>query len=349
MKSRLVTVSKSDALYSSYLDGSFSGKERALPVTTRNLNQKIESVTFKVVNKSDLNQKPLSFLLQICRLRLFSLFLFPFLIVVRFGFHRNLSFEIHQIFPVILSLFLIHISSHLIKDYCDHMKGRDRSFGLNGSRLIRDGWMSAVQVKHWSIYLLSFALPLGMVTFIDLKGTQNFLVLGVGSGIIGIAILLMVRSRFLSQFFLTIFFGPLLMLGISLAIFGTVDFQLAVVSILPGVLASFAMRLKDLESIVSDHHQGIRSWAVEKGFDRSKKSICRELFFVSLSAIAVSWSFSSQPYVIYYLIPAICLALFLGLSVMGAQSPLSSSLKNIRYRAVLMHAAFCVALGEVFW
>ena len=269
----LVTLSKNSPEFNSYLSGTFSSENRALPLQTLNVNSASETVTFRIVPLANIT-KPglLTLLLQTIKVRSFLLVLTPLFLVVT----KNIADgSLHDPFAAIiatLGVLLAFIAVNLRNDYMDHMKGIDRVIQKSGSRSIQNGWVTAEQIKSYSSWLLGSAMLLA----IPLAITYPILLL-----IFGIALAVGVWAQFqkLNSFkyqiggelALFLMLGPLLTVGFQLAMGAAFDEESLWIGCVWGWLVLFVVHLRNFSNIFSSGQAGFKNTVTWLGFDRSRR------------------------------------------------------------------------------
>jgi 1,4-dihydroxy-2-naphthoate octaprenyltransferase len=273
--SRLVTLTKSSPEFESYLLGTFSTTERALPVQTLNVNSAAETVTFRVVPVSAVHKPawPLM-LLRTIKTRSLLMVLFPLLLVLT----KNIAdASIVDPLSAVISTFgvmLAYVAVSLRNDFMDHMKGVDRVLDKSGSRAIQKGWMTAQQVKNLStgflVASLLFSLP------VILAFPQVLVVLLI-SFCVGVWAQFYKKNSFKyrigGEVALFLMFGPLLTTGYQLAMGAPYDDEVVLLGCLWGWLVLFMVQLKNFTNIMASAQAGFSNTVNWLGFDRSRRLV----------------------------------------------------------------------------
>lgn len=345
---RWKTLSKSDSEFLAYLSGKFSSSHRAIPVQSLNVDSSVEQVTFEIVPLNSI-QIPGFFKigLQLMRPQTLVLSVGP-MIVVMFS---SLAHEVNINKAVALSSFLgvlfFHIAANLFNDYGDHMKGRDRLRDKGGSRVIQNGWLTAVQVNKGAWIFLIFAGLLGIPAVV-----MNFTPLVVLVGISALFALefafqrLRLKARGWSELVAYTLTGPLLTCGFSWAISQRVTLDQIFLGNIFGLTTLLYFHSANFENIMVDSQSGVRTWATRVGFDSSKK-----FFYFTSAALLVSavvFVFGFEPRLqMLTVVVSIGIYLFsLNRRVFSLASPLSSNLSGLRW-SIVSFAWFIVALFAV--
>ncbi|MFP5520511.1 MAG: prenyltransferase [Bdellovibrionia bacterium] len=267
-----ITLSKQDPLFQSYLLGTFSQSEVALPVQNLNVGTESEKITFEIKPKSEIKRpNNLLFYTQLFRVHNFIMVLFPLLLVLvkNYADHR-----LHQVESVFLAAFGVvcgFIAANLRNDYLDHLKGFDRIHLEAGSRSIQNGWITAASMRQLSYSFLALSLFLAL----PLVWKQPSLIF-----IILFALVISLWAQFgrktsfkyqiggeLSVFIL---FGPLLTLGYQVAMGSGWDFEVLALGALWGWLLLFLIHLKNLSHLMPLSQGKFSNTITWMGFDRAR-------------------------------------------------------------------------------
>ncbi|AHZ86643.1 prenyltransferase [Bdellovibrio bacteriovorus] len=273
--SELITLSKKDAQFESYLLGTFSKTHRALPQQTLNVNSASELVTFRVLPLNEIT-KP-SFwakMSQIYKVRTFLLIFLPLFLILT----KNIDDQTMQD-PVTtaiatIGVLLAFISINLRNDYMDHMKGVDRVLERSGSRAIQNGWITAAQVKHLS----SFFLFMALVCAVPLLFAFPQL-----AGIFAVSLVVGLWAQFKKQnsfkyriggeFALFVMLGPLLTVGFQIAMGVPGDVEAFWLGCVWGWLVLFVVHLRNFMNIFPSSQAGFTNTVNWLGFDKARRLI----------------------------------------------------------------------------
>ena len=354
---RWKTSSKGDGDFRALLDGTFSVTHRALPRRSLNVGALIEEVTFEIVPVDEI-ELPNALAIALHCLRPATLILSLGPLLAAFAHLAWLRQPVEPAFAslALLGVLLFHASLNLLNDFADHMNGADRVNSLGGSRAIQRGWARAVSFKAWGLALLTAALVDGL----GLSIARPLLLLPLGACSLGAGYYLtlgkahrprIAGAREAATFALG---GPLLVSGFASAASIGGWSTGAAVAALPSTLAlgcAFGCSallhgtLGNLESLMRDSLNGAGTLVAKLGFDRTKTLVVSAA--VLTTALALAYAAASGAFV--WLLPmALATA---SASVLAARpaalatSPLSSSLRGARARALTVHWA--VALGVV--
>ncbi|WP_373998859.1 prenyltransferase [Bdellovibrio bacteriovorus] len=271
--SELITLSKNSPEFESYLLGTFSKTQRALPVQTLNVNSASETVTFRVLPIESI-KKPssLTVLLQTFKARSFLLILAPlFLVLTKNIAYRTVVDPLTTAIATV-GVLLAFIAVNLRNDYMDHMKGVDRVLERSGSRSIQNGWVTAFQVKNYSTVLLSLAILCALPIIFAFPEVAGVIFLSL---IIGLWAQFKKQNSFKYQiggeFALFLMLGPLLTVGYQLAMGAGFDWESVWLGCLWGWLVLFVVQLKNFMNIFPSAQAGFTNTVNWLGFDKSRR------------------------------------------------------------------------------
>lgn len=266
----LVTLSKSHPKFEEYLLGTFSETQRALPIQTLNVNTPREQVTFKILRDEDIQSPPAWFVwLKVLRpWQLGALLLSIAIILISPG----VSIPRWEIAALsVLGTICLYISLYLRNDFHDHCYGIDRLQSTGGTQVIQRGWLRAVTVSRasWIFFVVGLLLGLPVVfsspLILLLVGVMTFL------GVLGLSLRTWgLKYRIGSEALSFLLMGPLLSIGLGLAVFGEWDLQWIYIGLILGALSLFAIFNRNLEQILGSSQAQVRNLMNYLGFDRSK-------------------------------------------------------------------------------
>lgn len=269
----LVTLSKNSPLYKDYLLGTFSKEQRAIPISTLNVNKNNETVTFRILEKKDLvRPSSIEFLIQTLKLRKWFFVLFPMLIVLTKNISYGAVSDPISLWLASFGILFLFISSNLRNDFVDHYWGVDRVFENRGSRAIQKGWLTAIQVRRLSQVFLLLAILFGLP--IILTYPKVLYVVSLSSVLILFSLITSKNSIYfqlgneIAYFFLM---GPLLCVGYQMSMGAAFDIEAVLMGILWGWLVLFVHYLSSLINIMASTQAGFKSTITLLGFDKSRR------------------------------------------------------------------------------
>ena len=330
--SRLITISKNDKLFRSYITGSFSKTKRARPVSYLDPQLDSNDLTFDIVANKDIAKPSVAHLVfALLRLNWLSLSLPAVATYCVFLISKKISIQGFDLFLFVASLFFIHAFIFLINDYYDHVGGADRCGSELKEKPIAKAWVRAVDVKYLAIIMLILGVFFSLSLFIKLPLYFSF----VAVAALSIGFLYSIKNGLkalgLGELSIFVSYGPLLALALSVVASEKVNSGILVMSIFYGSLATINLGIRHLENIMYDDLSGNRTIIQRLGFDRSKKYLALQLlvsaglFVYSLHFIGLHWS-----KVIYGGTLFIGYNAYLVYQLKKVKSPLSSRLNDLR-------------------
>jgi 1,4-dihydroxy-2-naphthoate octaprenyltransferase len=345
---RFKTLSRKDSEFNSYLDGSFSNVCFAIPTRSLNVDSKAEEVTFEI--------KPQSEILKPRLAKVVFTLIRPSTLIFSMGPMSAAFFQAraHKIWldhwlavTAFLGILSFHISTNLMNDFGDHIKGQDRLRISGGSRVIQNGWLRAHTVKKAAIGLIGLSIVLGLPSLFHapvllIAGAALFVSLEFAFQ------KLRLKKRGLSEILAFLLTGPLLTCGFGWATSNRSDLATAALGCVFGSLALMYFHSANFENIMPDTQAGVRTWATRTGFDASKR------FFI-FTAFACTLSTTGLIYVEHEvkLLPALAvevlLLVFACLRVLRIASPVASDLLGLRIEAVRLCWVMTLALVSIYY
>lgn len=271
--SELITLTKSDPRFRSYIEGTFSKDLRALPIRSLNVNTASEQVTFQVFPVQTV-KKPWWGLhwLQILKVRNFLLVAFPiFLVFIKGAVEGPLPDPITGVLSSFGALCLM-AAVNLRNDYLDHLSGLDRLHPQSESHAIQKGWVTAAQVRFWSYVYLFLGMLFGLrsvllypkiillVSFFALVG-----ILGMTSFQMGL------KYRRWSEWAVFLLLGPFLTLGIHFSLGYSFDRQILWMGTLTGWMAAFYLHLKNFDQLMVNNQAQFENTMTWLGFEKGRR------------------------------------------------------------------------------
>lgn len=345
-KTRLITLSRTDAEFSSYLLGTFSKKDRALPIQSLNANTPAETVTFQVIPLEAIETPGfLAKWIEIFKFRSFLLMAFPLFAILTKNLLDEVPMDGRLVLFCVLSAFSLLVGANLLNDYFDHMRGLDRIHPDQQRKPIQKGWVTAAATRHWAVAYLLVGIALGLPAVA--ARPQVLWVAAIPAGAALGAWLTRqkgLKFRRGAEFLVFLLVGPLLTVGFQLAISGQADPEALWIGILTGWFAVFLLHLKNFESLLVNAQAGLQSTVVRWGFDRSRVFLAAWwiLFLVNFAAYHFIYSMSEWFYASLICPAAFSLPFFRHLRRLT--SPVGSEIKRL---ATIGRTVAVLCLG--FW
>ena len=268
----LITLSKKDSRFSSYIDGTFSKIQRALPLESLNVSTDSEQVTFRVIAVKDIAKSFWGFRwLQILKIRNFVLIGFPVVLIL---LKNAVNHEIRDPLTAVLSTlgaFFLMTALNLRNDYIDHISGLDRVHPQSGSRAIQNGWVTARAVLNWSWVYLALGFVFGLRALILYKEVLILLAVFAGLGILGITSYKMgFKYRRWSEWTVFWLLGPFLTLGIQLSTGAGHSLESLLLGFITGWIAVFYIHLKNFEQLLVNDQAKFQNTMTWLKFEKGK-------------------------------------------------------------------------------
>lgn len=335
------TLASKDPQFESYLRGTFSKDQMAVPVKTLNVRSHLEEVTFEIADKKNISKPSLArILLRLLRPQTLTFSIGT--MVVSFIVATRLQLQLDPFLSLltILSVLFFHAAINLLNDYYDHMKGHDRINPNGGSRAIQRAWIGAHFVQKLGFGFLGLSLLLGVPVLI-LHSSVVIALAGI-SGLAGLEFSthkLGLKNLGLGEYLVFFLTGPFLTCGFVWATSGLFHVEMIYLGFIFGFVTLFFYHVSNIENIFVDSQAGRKTWAVYLGIDRAKKFLWFLALMISLSYFAFAFTFDKNNFVIFvltFIVIAINLTLIC-LKSSRALSPLSSDLESIRSRTLRLH------------
>lgn len=332
-----VTLTRQDPEFKSYLLGTFSSDQRALPVETYSPDTARERVTFQLVDVDRIGVPPWwRIYFRSCRPELLVLTLGP--AVAAWLNHRD-SFSrwtAWSSLASVLGVLFLHTAMFLFNDVQDHLRGGDRVNRRRGSRVIQKGWVPAYLMRRWAWVNFALAAGFAIPAFVG----APWPLAGIG-GAAGVALFIFQRNfgtRFgFCDLALLLLFGPLLTMGTALASFGVTGWRDAALGFAFGSSTLWTFQVRQFGDLFRSRPQDFHTFLAFFGFDRARAMALVEGFLL-LAIYPLVALVLRLPIFTMALIPLMCLPLIITLHRLHkSASPLSSDMVGLRQSAVLSH------------
>ncbi|MEE8637620.1 MAG: 1,4-dihydroxy-2-naphthoate octaprenyltransferase [Candidatus Margulisiibacteriota bacterium] len=183
------------------------------------------------------------------------------------------SLEVNWLlFPiVILGAFLFHSAMNVFNDYYDYKRGVDKKHTLGSSRVLVDNLLSPKELFTGAWILLILASLLG-IYLIYLRGMPMLILIVIGS--VGAFLYsggpFAYKYHALGEPMVFLLFGPLLVLGSYLALTGSYDQNVFLISLPVGFLVSAILSGNNFRDIQHDKQANIKTIAILLGSTGAK-------------------------------------------------------------------------------
>lgn len=208
--------------------------------------------------------------LQSIRAYSFPATLIPVLVSLSIAKHSQVIFVWEQVALLCLGLVSLHAGTNLVNDYYDFQHGQDTKKTFGSSRVLVDGLLSPVEVRHGIIWCYTLALCCAAF-FLLMRGLP--LAILVSLGFLGSYVYTggpwALKYHALGELAVFILLGPLLFSGISLALTGTVSPANLAASLLIGPLSAAVLTANNLRDFADDRSGGISTIVTWLGRQRA--------------------------------------------------------------------------------
>lgn len=349
MSSEFITLTRDDPEFESYLLGTFSTTERALPVETYHAQSYRERVTFRIVPRAEVGA-PAWWMVYFlaCRPDLLGLTLGP-AVAAWLNHHASLSeWNRWPSWLALVGVFFLHTAAFLFNDVQDHIYGSDRLNRRRGSQVIQKGWSSAAEMRRWA--LVNFILSVIFGAPAILRAPLELALVCMTAGACLWILLRRFGTRFgLCDLALVLLFGPLLTLGTSLASFGETSWADAALGLALGLSAAWVFQVRQLENLFRSKPESFHTLLGRFNFDRVRWILIVEGFLLLSIQPAVS-GVLRVPLVALAVLPIASFpSIWLMNRIYKSTSPLASTLVDCSKLARTSHFAWAgwwiVALG----
>lgn len=262
------SLTPKDAEYLKYMMGSFSETERAIPQASLNPQSVSDVVTFEIKKIEALElASPLKKILMLLKPQSWLIVLVPFIVVGRMDVHSTFATQL----MLFLSLVTLMIFANWQTDLVDHLKGWDRLSGEKNKSVLQKGWFTGQQLQQWSKGVLIFNVVLG----IPLIMNNPWVLVPYALGVLALLLLLPrwwrqpVKTGF-SSLVIFLLTGPLLSVGIDLALDGKMNKNSLFLGVAWGLWMSFMRQQNAYTQQWRSFYKNSSYSFLNLGFDRSK-------------------------------------------------------------------------------
>jgi len=350
--SQFITLKKKDSDFASYLLGTFSKTQLAMPMTTMNLDSPEETVTFEIVDKSSI-KKPsaLHIFFSLIKFQNLFLILLPLFYVLIKNYVDNRFRDPGTCLIASVGMLFIFAALNIRNDVNDHMSGYDRVNIAFNPKPINKGWITAAQASSlsWLLTLIAMAISIPVM----LRQPEEARVIAVVTALVFAGGLLSKNSYKNQHWGEVIFFilaGPGVVSGYQVALGAGVDTESLAFGILWAWGIQFLVHLNNFNHILTSSQAGIKNTMTNAGFNKAKKMLigwwCA---FIVLWVLyhyfyaSTFWSYLTTGILIFWSIPTF-------VKISEISSPLGSDLaeaKKVGYRNFLLMCVLIVI--EFYW
>jgi 1,4-dihydroxy-2-naphthoate octaprenyltransferase len=346
MSQEFVTLTRQDPEFESYLLGTFSKTERALPVETYHPHTQRERVTFRVVSVADL-QVPRWWVVYFRSIRpeLAALTLAP---AIAAWLNHRADLPDWTRWPswfALAGIFFLHTAVFLYTDVQDHLLGEDRLNRRRGNQVIQKGWVSAWQMRLWALLNFALAIVFGVPAFANAP-LELLVICGTAALLIAVVARKWAVRWGLCDLALAMLFGPLLSAGVALSSFGHLTTGDLLLGVLFGCTTLWVFQLRQFESLFRSQAQAFRTLLGFLSFEQARSWCVGEgILLLIMHPLLALW-FGQKA--LLYAMPVVAIpTLVLIQKLRTSASPLSSTLVNISRFA--LYAQLCWALWWIVY
>lgn len=346
MATRFVTLKSGDPAYQNYLWGDVD--DVALPIKSYNLGTPEESVTFELLNRSEVAWPGWPrFITALVKLRTYILVLLPMFFVLS-KHAADSDFDIVSFISACAGVLLLYAGFNIRNDVADHISGFDRVNLDSAKKPIRLGWISARRAKSLSniIFLLA--------AFVALPSLVLHPVLIV---ILLVVVVLTIFAKFaktnsyknqmFGEMVLLLISGPALLYGLDFSAGASVAeaAETGIFGVVWGLLVLFIVDINNFSHIMTSSQNRIKNTITRLGFDSAQKYIVR-MWLTILSAWGV-YLYNFQNYLLNWIFLASVgvVSVFFLRKVVHIKSPMGSGLKTAKTAA---HQLFLLVSFVIF-
>jgi len=350
--SNLITLSKKDPRFFSYLNGNFSKTDRAIPVESLNVNTEAEQVTFQIVPLNEI-YRPMRGLywLRLLKVRNLVLVAFPvFLTLVKNWIDGTLHDPRTFVLGAVGAFFLM-TAVNLRNDYLDHLSGLDRVHPQSGSQAIQKGWVTAAQVQRWSYFYLILGVVFGLPALVLYR--EVLILVGVFTllGILGLtSYKIGLKYRRWSELTIFLLLGPLLTVGLQYSMGYHFDLEVLWIGAITGWMSVFYLHLKNFEQLMVNEQAQFRNTMTWLGFEKGKTLLF--IWWLILAGLVMGYHFEYAAgywrWVVFFSLLAATVPFGAALSLVN--SPLGSKMTKLMHTGKMaLYFVMMLIMIETLW
>lgn len=350
--SEFLTVKKNDSTFAPLLWGSFSTAKRALPISTMNLGQEEETVTFEIVDKKNIVRPSwFKIFIQLIKFQNFFLVLIPFFYVIIKNYVDNQFYDAGSCALSLIAMLFLFAGLSIRNDVNDHISGYDRVNIAPKTKPIPQGWITAQQASLLSWLFIFVATVIAIpITF---RQPEAGWVIMTAAFLIFAARLLSKNSYKNQRWGEIIFFiliGPGVVTGYQVSLGNGIDTEVLVFGVMWAWAIQFLVHLNNFSHLLTSSQAGIKNTMTDAGFDNAKKILIGWwILFITLWIIyhyfyaSIYWSVLTTIVLIFWSTPTF-------IKISEIQSPIGSELHEIQrvgYRNFLLMSSLIIV--EFYW
>lgn len=209
---KFVTLREGDPQTRDLLRGTFSWRERAIPVDFYRPVERRDPLTLVIKDAGECRRgvSVVGVLGGLVRWGDWGHTLGIMLFLLTEGVMKE-RFQVGQVW-VLLTVWMAQIGVYGLNDYLGHVSTADIRMPLAGSRVIQKGWLPAWQVLVWGLFWCGCALAMAGVYLLSAPDWP-VVTMGLGLGAVVVHLVLAARAQAGREWLTGLIWGPLLILG----------------------------------------------------------------------------------------------------------------------------------------
>lgn len=326
------TFKKSDSEFKKYLMGTFSKTEIALPVQTLNVGKIDETVTFEIVQKSEIKRPQfLIYIAHLLKLNSYLLIIVPLFFVTLKNYLDDRFFDPVSFMFSIFSMMFLYAGLNLRSDLNDHISGFDRVIESKSAKPILKGWISA-QHTAWLSWVFIFVAAIVSIPVFILQPEEI--------RVFAVIFILFLLGQFFKnnsykkqrfgELILFLLMGPGLCSSYQVALGAGIDTEILAFGLVWGIAILFLVHLNNFSNLLSSSQAGIQNTMNKMGFDASKKFLILWLLGLNILWILFHYFYASTFWTWFGGLTFVFWSIPTAIQFSGIVSPLGSDLLDAK-------------------
>lgn len=339
------TLGRQDKEFRSHLLGTFSKTERAVPVRSLNVGTHQEQIVFQVTSVAEIVEPGfLKKWAEVFKVHHLIWVMMPAFLILSKAVMDQVPTEPLLGFLAIIGVIFLHTGANLYNDYVDHVSGLDRIQAVESLKPLQKGWVTAAETRFWAFFFLFGGLGAGALPFfMNLQLLTWVVVLAAGALALGFYSWQGAKYRWGAEFVGFCLFGPLLTVGLQVALTGHWDLEAVLIGWLMGWLVVEMIHLKNFENIMATEQHGFKNSVAYLGFEKAKKLIAGVWILFCLQFLAFHFFYTPTRFSWIAVIPVLLSFPFLK-HLSRLTTPAGSHI-----RSVVKLGRIALAVTLLFW
>ncbi len=240
----------------------------------------------------------------------------------------NGSFHLYSFLAALMGGVMIQIGTNLANDYYDFKKGADDEQRLGPTRVTQAGLIKPEKIK--SAFILSFAIAILIGIYLVTRGGWPIVIIGLSSILFGILYTggpYPLGYHGLGDVFVLMFFGPVAVGGTYYVQALSINIEVLIYGLPPGLLSVAILAVNNLRDVNSDREAGKRTLAVRFGIKFTQLEYMFCLLLAAIFPLRSYFIYGTHPYtVLTLLILPFSFTLYKKVKTFPASSELNSVL-----------------------